>query len=107
MNRPAPSSGPSSLGPVIREARRARGWSQDVLARRIAEARRAAGETVDQASVKTQVSRWENGHVVPEPFTRQVIADVFSTTAEALFGMRTPADPPRPVLVSAHVTPHT
>src|SRR5579884_3258094 len=107
MNRPAPSPGPSSIGAAIRQARLARGWSQDVLARRIAEARRAAAETVDQASVKTQVSRWENGHVVPEPLTRQVLANVFSTTAEALFGVQAPADLPRPVLVSAHVTPHT
>ena len=107
MIRPAAASGPSTVAAAIRQARLARGWSQDVLARRIAEARRAGGESVDPLSVKTQLSRWENGHVVPDRFTRQVLADVFSTTVEALFGLQSADDLPRPVLVEAHVTAYT
>lgn len=107
MIRPVASSGPSTVGAAIRQARLARGWSQDVLARRVAEARRVGGESVDPQSVKTQLSRWENGHVVPDRFTRQVLADVFSTTIEAMFGLQPASDLPRPVLVEAHVTAHT
>jgi transcriptional regulator with XRE-family HTH domain len=107
MISPAASSRSSTVGAAIRQGRLARGWSQDVLARRIAQARRAGGESVDPLSVKTQLSRWENGHVVPDRFTRQVLADVFSTTVEALFGVQPAGDLPRPVLVSAHVTVHT
>ena len=101
------SSGPSTVGAAIRQARLARGWSQDVMARRIVEARRAGGESIDPLSVKTQLSRWENGRVVPDRFTRQVLADVFSTTVEALLGVQPAGDLPRPVLVEAHVTAHT
>lgn len=107
MIRPAVSPVPSTVGGAIRQARRSRGWSQEVLARRVAEARRTRGESVDPVSVKTQLSRWENGHVVPDRFTRQVLADVFSTTVEALFGLQPAADLPRPVLVEAHVTAQT
>ena len=107
MIRPALSPGPSTAGAALREARLAKGWSQDFLARRIAEERRAAGELVDQQSVKTQLSRWENGHVEPDRFTRQVLAAVLSIPVEALFGIQPVDDLPRPVLVSAHVTPHT
>lgn len=107
MIRPAFSPGPSTTGAAIRQARRAKGWSQDFLARRIADERQAAGEAVDQQSIKTQLSRWENGHVEPERFTRQLLAAVFSIPIEALFGIQPAADLPRPVLVSAHVTSHT
>jgi transcriptional regulator with XRE-family HTH domain len=107
MIRPAVSSRPSAAGAAIRQARLARGWSQDVLARRVADERRAGGELVDQQSIKTQLSRWENGHVEPDRFTRQVLAAVFSSAVEALFGAQPTDDLPRPVLVSAHVTPHT
>lgn len=107
MISPALSPGASTAGVALREARLAKGWSQDFLARRIAEERRAAGELVDQQSVKTQLSRWENGHVEPDRFSRQVLAAVFSTPVEALFGIQPVDGLPRPVLVSAHVTSHT
>jgi hypothetical protein len=58
-------------------------------------------------SLKTQLSRWENDRVTPDRFTREVIADAFSTTTEALFGLTAETDLPRPVLLEAHVTPHT
>jgi hypothetical protein len=60
---------------------------------------------VDPASVKTQVSRWENDRVTPDRFTRDVIAEAFSTSYEALFGLTDRPDLPRPVLLEAHVTP--
>lgn len=107
MIRPALSPGQSTIGAALRQARLAKGWSQDFLARRIAEERQRAGETVDQQSVKTQLSRWENGHVEPDRRTRQVLAAVLSTPVEALFGIKPVDDLPRPVLVSAHVTHHT
>jgi len=101
------SMGAPTVGAAIRLARRSRGWSQDVLARRIVAARLAGGESVDPAAVKTQLSRWENDRVTPDRHTRQVLADVFSTTTDALFGLQPAADLPRPVLVEAHVTAHT
>jgi transcriptional regulator with XRE-family HTH domain len=107
MIRPAATSSSPTVGASIRRARLARGWSQDVLARRVAEARRAGGESIDPASVKTQLSRWENGRVVPDRLTRQILADAFSTTVEALFGLQPADDLPRPVLLEAHVTTHT
>lgn len=105
MVRPDAAPGPGTPGSRIRLARLARGWSQDVLARRVAEVRRARGETVDPASVKTQVSRWENDRVTPDRFTREVIAEAFSTSYEALYGLTDRPDLPRPVLLEAHVTP--
>ena len=107
VHRPAQAPRPSTTGAAIRDARLGKGWSQDFLARRIAEERGAAGETVDQQSIKTQLSRWENGHVEPDRSTRQVLAAALSTTLEALFGIQPAEDSPRPVLVSAHVTPQT
>lgn len=105
MVRPDAAPRPRTPGSRIRLARLARGWSQDVLARRVAEVRRARGETVDPASVKTQVSRWENDRVTPDRLTREVIAEAFSTSYEALFGLTDRPDLPRPVLLEAHVTP--
>ncbi len=105
MVRPDAAPGPGTPGSRIRLARLARGWSQDVLARRVAEVRRARGETVDPASVKTQLSRWENDRVTPDRFTREIVAEAFSTSSEALFGVPDPPDLPRSVLLQAHVTP--
>jgi transcriptional regulator with XRE-family HTH domain len=107
MIDPLESMGPTTVGAAIRLARGSRGWSQDVLARRIAATRRAGGESVDPASVKTQLSRWENDRVVPDRQTRQVLADAFSTTVEALFGLQPAGNLPRPLLVEAHVTAET
>src|SRR5436190_1619327 len=107
MIHAADSLDPTTVGAAIRLARSSRGWSQEVLARLIAQTRRAGGESVDPASVKTQLSRWENDRVLPDRFTRQVLADVFSTTVEALFGLQPADDLPRPVLVESHVTAHT
>lgn len=107
MVRPDTAPEPATLGSRLRLARLTRGWSQDVLARRIVEARRARGENVDAASVKTQLSRWENNHAAPDRLTRDVVAEAFSTTPEGLFGLPEDRHLPRAVLLEAHVTPHT
>ncbi|MGH2557256.1 MAG: helix-turn-helix domain-containing protein [Actinomycetota bacterium] len=107
MINPVDSMGPATVGAAIRLARYSRGWSQEVLARRIVATRRAYGESVDQAAVKTQLSRWENDRVMPDRHTRQVLAEVFSTTTDALFGLQPAANLPRPILLEAHVTAHT
>ena len=107
MINPLDSMGPATVGAAIRLARDSRGWSQEVLARRIVATRRAYGESVDPAALKTQLSRWENDRVMPDRHTRQVLAEVFSTTTDALFGLQPAANLPRPILVEADVTPHT
>ena len=67
--------------------------------------RRAAGETADAVSVKTQISRWENGRITRPSLT--VVAQAFDSTPEALFGLPPGQRLPRPVLLAAHVTSHT
>jgi hypothetical protein len=69
--------------------------------------RKGRGESVDPTSLKTQLSRWENDRVTPDRFTREVIADAFTSTVEALFGLTPETDLPRPILLEAHVTSHT
>jgi len=65
------------------------------------------GETVRPESLKVQLSKWENGKVIPDRFTMGVIAEVFSTSIDVLFGIEGSRDLPRPVLLEAHVTDRT
>ena len=51
----------------LRAAREARGWSQSEAARELASLARSRDTPVaSAASLKTLLSRWENGHSAPE-----------------------------------------
>lgn len=73
---------------ALRSARMERGWSQ---ARAAAELRalalRHGGPDASAASLKTQLSRWENGHAVPDPESRALLAELYDRTADEL-GLR-------------------
>lgn len=79
----------------LRAARLARGWSQAEAAREIATMARSRGAPVAAAaSLKTLLSRWENGHSLPEQQYRQLLADLYGRSVAEL-GLA-PADPPGP-----------
>lgn len=63
---------------ALREARAERGWSQAQAARALRDlAGRRAGPEASAASLKTQISRWENGHALPEPEYRALLAELY------------------------------
>ncbi|OJY48959.1 helix-turn-helix transcriptional regulator [Pseudonocardia sp. 73-21] len=91
MNLPEPVPG----GAALRAARVGRGWSQSEAAREIAGLGHRRGVPVAAAaSLKTLLSRWENGHVVPEPQYRELLAELFGRTAGEL-GIDPEAQPVR------------
>lgn len=62
---------------TLREARRDKGWSQTAAVARLralAEAGRV--DVASAASLKTQLSRWENGTVPEEPY-RTLLAELY------------------------------
>ena len=62
----------------LRTARAARGWSQAEAARELAALARSRGLPVAAAaSLKTLLSRWENGHSLPEQQYRTLLADLY------------------------------
>ncbi len=69
----------------LKAARNALDWSQEKLARAINA--RAAAHGLPERSVpsrKTDISRWENGHVVPEPPMRAVLREIYGRTDDDL-----------------------
>lgn len=68
----------------LQAARRARGWSQ---ARTVWELTRLAGQrntrVASAASLKTELSRWENGHVTPE-YYQGLLCELFSLSSTEL-----------------------
>lgn len=78
----------------LRAARAARGWSQSQAARELAALARSSGAPVaGAASLKTLLSRWENGHAVPEPQYRALLGELFDRTPVELGIAGPPADP--------------
>ncbi|MCW2720128.1 helix-turn-helix transcriptional regulator, partial [Pseudonocardia sp.] len=70
---------------ALRAARMRQGWSQSDTAREIVALARRRGEPVAAAaSLKTLLSRWENGHVVPEPQYRALLAELLGCTPAEL-----------------------
>jgi transcriptional regulator with XRE-family HTH domain len=62
-------------------ARTARGWSQLRLITELERRARALELTLPgRASLKTQVSRWENGHVSPDDLYASLLAEIYETT---------------------------
>jgi transcriptional regulator with XRE-family HTH domain len=77
---------------ALRAARGAQGWSQTEAARALVELARTRGVAVaSPASLKTQLSRWENGHATPEAPYRALLAELYPES-ELQLG---PADPDR------------
>lgn len=65
----------------LKTVRQARGWSQARLMLELERVGQARGTPVPgRASLKTQVSRWENGHVVPDELYAALLAEVYDTT---------------------------
>lgn len=76
---------------ALRAARTARGWSQSRAAREIVALALARGTPVaSAASLKSLLSRWENGHSVPEPQYRALLGELFDRTSGEL-GIDDPA----------------
>jgi transcriptional regulator with XRE-family HTH domain len=64
-------------GEDIRAARKARGWSIPVLVAALNEAAARDGvHLMSAASLKTSISRWENGHVAPDDLYSRLLAKV-------------------------------
>ena len=61
----------------LRDARRDRGWSQTTAVARLRElAEQGEVDVASAASLKTQLSRWENGTVPDEPY-RTLLAELY------------------------------
>ena len=61
----------------LRDARRDRGWSQTTAVARLRElAERGGVDVASAASLKTQLSRWENGTIPDEPY-RTLLAELY------------------------------
>lgn len=70
---------------ALRTARAGRGWSQARAGSELRElSLRRGGPDASAASLKTQLSRWENGHAVPEPEYRELLAELYGRTVEEL-----------------------
>lgn len=88
---------PEGLGAALRAARLALRWSQSDAARELARLGGSRGiTTASAASLKTQLSRWENDHVAPEPVYRALLADLFDRPELAVPPDDVPAEPARP-----------
>jgi transcriptional regulator with XRE-family HTH domain len=62
---------------TLREARREKGWSQTAAVARLrAIAAASRVEVASATSLKTQLSRWENGTVPEEPY-RTLLAELY------------------------------
>lgn len=75
----------------LRAARDERNWSQSRLMSELARRGRAASVPVmAPASLRTAVSRWENGHVVPDAHYRRLLREIYGLT-DAELGFATSA----------------
>lgn len=67
----------------LRQARHARGWSQSRLIHQLCQEAATRGVTLPgAASLKTQVSRWENGHRTPDATYQRLLASVYAMSPE-------------------------
>jgi len=90
VSDPHPEIGRST---TLRAARVAAGLSQSAAARQLVALAEARGAPVAGAvSLKTQLSRWENGHALPEPHYRELLAELYGRTAAEL-GLAAAAPP--------------
>jgi tetratricopeptide (TPR) repeat protein len=69
----------------LRAARVSRGWSQTQAVEALAALATARGVTVAApSSLKTQLSRWENQHVIPEAHYRALLREVYGRSDDEL-----------------------
>lgn len=69
----------------LKAAREARNWSQLRLLSELVKQGRAHGLSMpSQASLKTAISRWENGHHVPQEPYVALLAEIYGTTPAGL-----------------------
>jgi transcriptional regulator with XRE-family HTH domain len=74
-----------SARPALLAARRARGWSQADAAREFAALAHAGGMSgAAPASLKSLLSRWENGHATPDAANRALLARLYGRSAAEL-----------------------
>jgi tetratricopeptide (TPR) repeat protein/transcriptional regulator with XRE-family HTH domain len=70
---------------ALKRARLDREWSQSrLIAAMEAEARRMRKPIAGRSSLKTQLSRWENGHLTPDAFYQQLFEHLYGMTASQL-----------------------
>jgi len=80
---PPPSAGEPAT--ALRSARVTAGMSQSEAARRlVALAESRGAPAAAPASLKTQLSRWENGHALPEPHYRELLAELYGRSMAEL-----------------------
>jgi len=78
----------------LRAARAARGWSQSRAAEELAALAAVRGVTVAAPlSLKTQLSRWENQHALPEEHYRDLLRELYERS-EAELGLVDPVEAP-------------
>lgn len=72
----------------LKAARRACGWSQQRLIVELETLAKTSGQPMPtRASLKTQISRWENGHTSPQEPYRSMLAQIYQS-APADLGMQ-------------------
>jgi len=85
---------PDRPTPGLRAARAALGWSQSAAALELsALGHRRAVSIAAPPSLKSLLSRWENGHAQPEPHYRELLAELYGRTPAEL-GIADAGDPP-------------
>lgn len=83
LQRVAPAPAAPRVGDQIREARKARGWSMTRLVRELNVAAWSDGlRLMSDASLKTAISRWENGHVRPDEMHSWLLSKVLCIAIE-------------------------
>jgi tetratricopeptide (TPR) repeat protein len=80
---------------LLRDARHSRAWSSARLRRELTlAAERLEVPVAGDSSLRVLISRWENGHALPDPANRLLLQEVFGLDAESL-GLTEEEDPQR------------
>ena len=93
----------------LRRARLDRQWSQVRLLSELQKRARDRGISLSsQASLKTAISRWENGHHTPQDPYRSLLVEIYETSPAAL-GLEPSGDtrPTAQLLVRSRLTPES
>ncbi len=70
---------------TLRAARAVRGWSLTTEAQQIVDLGRSRGLAVATVtSLRSQISRWENGHAMPDPLYRELLSDLLGRSPAEL-----------------------
>jgi tetratricopeptide (TPR) repeat protein len=83
----------SQAATPLQAARLEIGWKQAQTIRALKQAAADEGVTIaSERSLKTMVSRWENGHDVPDPLDQRLLCRVYGQTSEELGFVRAERD---------------